>query len=399
MKKTTFFCIFLLIFSLSILIFPPAASAEDLSDTGNIYCQVYETSANNYVNTSYFDSSTNTFSADYSLFSNSGLQRIKFYVNKSEIEEQNPSSIIQYRWESPSGEVLGYTNEIVLYRDLNEAKNLNLLVQAGNSRVSLIVTINNIPTQYDINLLISDTSNTVSLQTYCSGNLNGTIYKNSPEITFNAIIPTTTTSNISWYIKTPQETKYNFVTNASTYTFKPSEVLNKYNGYGTYNVMAIGTLGQKTFYSQIYTINSKQNSLVLGPGHVTIKSTETQNTMASVQAFTYSLSSSTIVVEDLDFNNIYWYINNVKVATGETYTYEPTTTDKFSVSVKYYDGVTPLSSTQVIAKIEQSPRNTGTYIYILAIVGIVAILSGILTISIIISNKKRDVVWWKNNHN
>lgn len=394
MKKITILSIFLLIFSFSILIFPKESHAEiNVSDV-NIDCS-YSTMGTTYASAgNLFNTQNNTFTADYSLFESLGSIR---FVATTNLEGETFS----YEWSVAStGDVIKTNNQLDLYKyiEINDASGtIKPLITVGTTRYVLKIT-NTSSGQYlqlPIVINITDSSNTLKILTNNTSISPTTNYTpNSNNFYFFATLPTSAQHKVLWYLKTPNSSSFENVSTGINYTFDCSTTINGSNGFGQYKIMAIATLNSKPpYYSNIFTINTAPEELVAPAETFSIKGTKVKNTQAGIEAFKYELSSNSVNINSLNFNNIHWYINGIKTAQGISFIYEPTTTDTYKVSVKYDNGTASLTSIDPLATIEQTPKSTNTYLLYIGIASAIAILGIILFVSIKISNKKRDVVW------
>ena len=390
MKKIAIFSVFLLILSFSVLIFPNSTYAKIDNYTISITCDVQGALSDSYT------FSANKFTADYSIFADNGS--ITFTASAVSNLENPEDDQIEYQWLNSDKKVISESENLILYKSIS-ALNLDGQIiqtdyrttQSNYQSVYVLVVLNKTKNQKDeilVSVSISDENKLLEMQSL-SSNIPATVYNQSEDISFYAIVPTLANNEVNWFIKYPNSTSFELMASGNKCVFSPSALINPKIGYGEFKVIAICKTSSKTFYSKTYTINSQPSAFVYdGPGSIAILNTKIENSKAKIEAFVYSLSKTT----NMDYSNIYWYINGESVAVGDSFVYEPTSTDKYKVSVKYKDPNTGVLS-EILDSHDEAPQTTDTHILILAILACVAVLSGILAISIVVTNKKRDVVW------
>lgn len=386
MKKYAIFCLFSLILCVSPFILQNKVYAELVGYTINISSQIANDNSGQYVDTDKFNSATNTFTADYSYFIETGS--ISFIGSATASEETTTQPSFTYEWKNSAGDLLTNSSNLVLYKNATTTAQSLILIGETKYVFTIKNTADNSSEQKVITVKITDSSNTCDLHMFIP-TIPAEVSNASSELKFSAKLPIVNGSVVNWYLKTPNGSAYNLVqANSEEYSFLPSELVNNKNGFGTYKIMAIGyNKNTKTYYySTDYEITGTEATKNLVTSDYTIAVRVIDNTRANVEAYEYSLTNSS----NLNCENIVWYINNIKYATGGTFIYEPSDTDAYKVVAKYKKTDGTITE---IATHRQEPNATGTEQLIIYIAVAVAVLSAIFATSIIITNKKRDVVW------
>ncbi len=191
---------------------------------------------------------------------------------------------------------------------------------------------------------------------------------------------------INWYLKTPSSSTFNFYSSGESCTITPSELINSKNGFGNYKLYASAQTSGVLYTSKIINFIAKANDPKSDANSYSITSKVINNSKAELEAFQFTLKNAD--TDCLDFNKIIWYVNNVKMGKGETFSYEPTTSETFTVSAKYQKAnMVDLSETSI------TPKTTGSLKLIISICACVVVISSIFAIYVVRLNKKRDVVW------
>lgn len=378
MKKIPFFSLFLLIFSFLVVFFNAPTHAEIEGYEFSVKCEIYSPLNSDYIASENFNQQTNTLTCDYADIETNG--NILFSINN--YNSQHQEGQFSYIWKTTSGDTISSSNELIIYKNLLSNNPNAPIIKHGETRYVLTVKETQTGNTKDIvvRLVITDTTSSVKMQTV-STEIPAHVTDTNANITFQATIPTLQKNNIVWYLKAPNQTTFKPISNGNTYIFAPSETINFKNGYGVYKIMAIGTTANQTYYSKTYLINGEAQVITIGEGIYNIKVNKVTNTKTSIQAFKYSINNPENMITD----NICWYVNGIKIANGESFVYEPTTTDEYKVVAKY--------NGQQLASVIEVPEPTNTYVLFIIIGVGVLILTIILISSIKISNKKRDVVW------
>ncbi len=386
MKKYTIFCLFLLILCLSPCIFQNDVYAELEGYTINISSQIANDSSGQYVDTDKFNSATSTFTADYSDFIETGS--ISFIGSATASEETTTTPTFTYEWKNSAGDLLTNSSNLVLYKKATTTDQSLILIGETKYVFTIKNATDNTSEQKVITVKITDSNNTCDLHMFLP-TIPAEVTNASSDLKFSAKLPIVNGSAINWYLKMPNGTAYNSVqSNSEKYTFRPSELVNNKNGFGIYKIMAIGynKNTKSYYYSTEYEILGTEATKNLITSDYTIAVRVIDNTRANVEAYEYSLTNSS----NLNCENIVWYINNIKYATGSAFIYEPSDTDAYKVVAKYKKTDGTITE---IATHRQEPNATGTEQLIIYILVAVAVLSAIFATSIIVTNKKRDVVW------
>lgn len=385
MKKIVFFCLFLLTIAISIPAMPQKASADIAGYSISFSAKIYNDSTGQYLDASGFNSATSVFTADYSDFlGNSSIT----FTGKEVPSDQNPSSkTFVYKWQSATGKVVSHSANLTLYKTSNWFD--TQLISFGETRYKLTITDEQGNTlEKAISVRITDNLNACKLFTY-DPIIPAEVNSLSEPLEFSAKLPIVNGTSINWYVKKPNSANYILAeTNKEQFVFDPAVMVNNQNGFGEYQVLAIAQNKntKKYYYSKTYFINAVEKATSINQEEYKIISKVINNTKAKIEAFKYSIQNS----ENLNVENIYWYLNDVRVATGETFTYEPTTTDVYKIIAKYK------KSDNAIVEIgthRETPNATGTLELILVLLACGVVLSAIFATSIIVTNKKRDVIW------
>lgn len=385
MKKIVFFCLFLLSFAILMPIFPQHAAADISGYSINFTAKSYNSNTGEYLDAEGFNPATSVFAADYSDIANAGS--ITFIGKEVAIGEEATSKTFTYKWQSASGQIMSNSSNLTLYKTATEYD--TPLIAVGETRYKLTITdeSNNI-LEKAISVRITDTYNSCSLCTF-DPIIPAEINSSSTPLVFGAKLPIVNGTSINWYLKTSKSTNYVLMAaNKEQFVLDPSSTINNQNGFGTYQIIAIAynKNTKQYYYSKTYSLNTIERSTSIDQSQFKIVSNVVNNTKAKIEAFSYSIENS----ENLNVENIIWYLNDIRVGTGETFTYEPTTTDAYKISAKYKKSDNAIVE---IGTLREVPGATGTLELILWILAGVAVLSAIFAASIIITNKKRDVVW------
>ena len=190
---------------------------------------------------------------------------------------------------------------------------------------------------------------------------------------------------INWFIKTPNSSTFDLFYENGNCKIEPAKLINSDNGFGTYKIYASAQSSSVLFTSKIIYFKGIAGELNDSSDYKIIKNI-INNTKSDLEAYTFSLENA---IEDcLDFNKILWYINDIKYGKGRSFSYEPTTSEPFVISVQYQG-----PALVKLSELSVTPKTTGTLKLILFILGGVLVLSTIFMISVKTLNKKRDVVW------
>ena len=369
MKKTYILLIFLLFFSVVALTNVKNAYAD-----GPTTFDVVFTS-----NKEGFNTINNTLTFDYAeLTSGTSFVTITASVNNHEIDE------FDFEWKNESAEILSETEELQLDKTNDDKK---YLIMVGESKFTLTISPKNSTVKQQKIVVIKVTDNNEKCKMFISrDNSQTNINASTAEINISAILPITAKHTINWYVKTPISNTYSLaLAKSSDFVFDPKVYITPDNGFGYYNIIATATDSKnKVYYSSTIKYNAVPERSDVDIIYE-IVSQKAKNTRANVQATTYTLSS----LKGLDPTYIFWYVNDVRMCSGAAMTYEPDKTDEYVVTAKYQQG----TSLFVLATVTTKPLPTNIHVYVLCGVGVLLAITGIFAASIIITNKKRDVVW------
>lgn len=384
MKKMHFFAIFLLIATIFTFCPKQIAYGELNGYTINVFAQFATGSSGNYSDCENFNAVTNTLLEDYSTFGTNG----SLIFTGQAVANGKANSTLAYEWKTPSGAVLTNSSSLILYKNAENPEQPLIMIGETKYVLTITNTQDNSFSQIVVTTKITDTSSTCQLLTY-TPTIPAEVNSLSDNLSFSAKLPIVNGTTINWYLKTPNSSSFNIVkSNVENYVFTTSSIINNANGFGTYKLMAIAynKNTKNSYYSKTIEINGVETAKTIVQADYTINVKKVDNTKANIEAFYYTLSNST----NLNEQNIFWYINSTRMHSGSSFTYEPLNTDAYKIIVKYQKADGTLIE---LSNLKQEPATTGTYILIIYIGVAVVILSTILAISIIITNKKRDVVW------
>ena len=382
MKKINIFLLILLIFSCFIVFNNKNTFAE------NNY--TIKISTNAIHNTEQTNLAEGKFEADYT-----SNNIISFVAKAYDGEQELLGLDLNYTWYDITNEenpiMLSTTDTLTL--DKTYTTSGTHIIYVGEKSYQVKVSGPNISDfSFNLTVNITDTTNQIiitSLNKPLGVNQYGEyiIAKNTEYFEINALIATKSKvdTTINWFLKTPNSSSFVLIAEGPTCPLSPNNIISSANGYGTYKIYA-GAQTSSVFYSsKMITFKATASNLNQSQTY-NISSKTIDNSKAEVEAFVFTLSNASM--EGIDFSKIIWYINNQKFASGESFTYEPTSNETFIVEAKYQGAsLTPL------ALLETTPKSTGTLKLILIIAGVVAILTTIFGISVKVLNKRRDVIW------
>ena len=379
MKKLHIFMIFALIFSFGFAFFNMQNVKADSNYNIKITTDAICDPSTNY-NT--FDFSIG-YSKNDALFFEASL-----YDNDTKLDLTN----LKYVWKLES------TNEIVCQEkiySLNKeySENQNSIMMLGKRNYTVEISNDTISKNIKFSIDIIDDANheviITQANTTLATNENGAyvLSNKTPDFTIKAILSKTKVDcTINWFLKTPNSNTFNMFIQNGDCIIKPSELITSKNGFGIYKLYASAQSSSILFTSKTIYFEATAGELADDVSKYKIVKTIINNSKSDLEAFTFTVSNAN--EDGLDFDKIYWYVNNEKLGKGESFSYEPTSTAPISIKVEY-QGANLIS----LDEIEVSPRTTGTLKLLLYILGVVVVLSVIFTISVKRINKKRDVVW------
>lgn len=370
MKKTYILLIFLLFFSTVMLV-----------NTKNVYADGPTTFDITFTsNKPNFNTINNTLTFDYGELGSSNA-----YVSVTAEISNHETNEFDFEWKNESAEVVSTNNQLLLYKQ-NSNKKITILV--GESKFTLVVSLKNSTVKQQKIVVIKVTDNNDKCKMFLTSNNSQTnIDTSTPPIEISAFMPITAKHSINWYVKTPNSNTYKLATaKSATFSFDPGEYITGENGLGDYLIVATATDSKnKVYYSSAIKYNATPERSDVDIIYE-IVSQKAKNTRANVQATTYTLNST----NGLDPTKIFWYVNDTRICSGESMTYEPDKTDEYTVTAKYQQGTNMFVLATTMAK----PLPTNIYVYVLCGAGVLLAITAIFAISIAVTNKKRDVVWW-----
>lgn len=388
-KRILILLVFAIFLSLSAVDFVQARAEEETSPVTISVAGGYE---------QYFNRDELVFNAEYSVFGSAGA--LTFTAS-------NISNAYTYVWQTKDGTPITQTATLRLIKELNAEtatnitnENLSLnLILVGTMQYRLVATHikNNTTITKNLTVTITQNSEKYNISTYCPFPSSSALTKVTDRFKMYAFLPTTKAYSITWYLKMPNGVSYEVLArNVNILEVNPSELINDENGYGAYKIYVVATEKSttgKSFASEVYTFSAISSDVTIEGNSYKIVAKEVRNSKTKIQAFEYSITETkdgVASVSALDPNRILWYVRFELVTRGRTFTYEPTTTAVYHVSVKYIDNDGNLIQ---LASHRAEPKSTGTGVLLLVIIPVALALVGIFAISVVIINKKRDVLW------
>lgn len=298
-----------------------------------------------------------------------------------------------YEWKDVSTNVVVCTSGVFELNKLYSTDTKNLL-SIDEKTYKLTVKGNSIDQSVDFKVNIIDDVNGQIILTNVSRplevNVDGS-YKISNKVStfqLKAVLSKAKVDcTINWYLKTPNSSTFNlYAQDNSSCTITPSELIGSDNGFGLYKFYACAQTSSVLYTSKMIYFEATAGELNSNLNVYTITQKTINNTKSDLEAYTYTLEHAKD--DCLDFNKIIWFVNGKKLGTGESFSYEPTTTATYVVTAQYQG-----ANLVELSSIETTPRSTGALKLALYILGGVAIISIIFAISVKVINKKRDVVW------
>lgn len=381
MKKLHIFMIFALIFSFGFVFFNmqnvKADSNYNIKITTDAICE-----ANTDLNTYNFHIG---YSKNDAVFFEADL-----YDNDTKLDLTD----LSYVWKNATtNETICQERILSFKKDFSE--NQNNILMIGEKRISVSITNGSgtikLDRTFSVDIIDDANHEVIITKTDSEIETNATgaflINNKTPDFTIKAIVSTTKKDcTINWFLKTPNSNTYNMIVQNGDCVIKPRELITSYNGFGTYKLYASAQSSSILYTSKTIYFEATAGELSSDISKYRIVKTIINNSKSDLEAFTFTVSNAS--EDGLDFNKLFWYVNNEKLGKGESFSYEPTSTAPISVKVEY-QGANSIS----LDELEVSPRTTGTLKLLLYILGVVVVLSIIFTISVKRINKKRDVVW------
>lgn len=341
-----------------------------------------------YTDTSTHSQSTlegDTYTRDYSTIYQNQNYLISFVANVT-----GDNGDLSYVWRDSNNVELSNNKTLTLYRwqQLNPDSPNVILVGRSTYTLTATKTVNGQTSTEQKKITVNITDDTNVLTTAKIGTKKvapTTVNAETESFDFYNFLPIANTYTTSWLLKAPNSNQYEVASEEKSFTFNPAKIINAQNGYGDYILMTKSVDSRKnTFYSNEFRIQATPLQFLARDSYE-IQSSIIANSKANVEAFEFTINNQ----DTLNPENLYWYINNVKICSGFKLIHEPTNTEAFRVTVKYRNEGSLTELTTITTK----PEATGMGVLIGVIVGSVALLSAILAFSIIKQNKKRDVIW------
>lgn len=382
MKKVHIFLIFALFFSFSFVFF----NTSNVGAEGNYNIRittdaVYRPETNLDTLNFYFD------------FSQNNVINFEAHIYDG-LEELNVSNLT-YSWiDLSSSTVICNEKTLSLTKEyFNDTKTIILI---GTRKYQLTVNGEAFKKDITISVEILDDTNSQNIITEFSRPLETNsageyvINNKTSEFTIKGFLADAKVNGtINWFLKTPNSATFDMFIQNGDCVIKPNELITSKNGFGLYKLYAsVSTQSSPILYTSktIYFYASAGTPDESNMSKYKIITTIIGNSKSDLEAFTFTLDHAS--EDGLDFNKIIWLINDEKLGIGESFSYEPTKGEPITVKVQYQG-----ANLATLDEITTTPRTTGTLKLLLYILGTVAVLSIIFTISLRRINKKRDVVW------
>lgn len=379
MKKLQFFIIFAIFLSFSFVFFNVKTVKADGNYTIKITTDAICTSETeldlNYFNIGYSQNNIINFSAE-------------IFEDGTKLN----SSDLTYKWYIYNTDTIICTNQVfTLKKEFSE--NLNNVIMLGERKYTLNISGTNFNKDVHFSIDIVDDSSHEIILTKLSRPLETNdqgayvVTNKTSKFTIQALLSKAKVDcTINWYLKTPNSSTYDMVVINGDFVVDPSKIITSENGFGTYKIYASAQSSSTLYTSKTIYLEAVAGELSTDLSKYTINKTIIKNSKSELEAFKFTLDNAD--KDGLDYNRIVWFLNNKKVAIGQNFSYEPTTSETFVVSVQYQN-----ANLVFLDETQTTPHTTGTLKFVLYIAGAVIVLSAIFAISVKRLNKKRDVVW------
>ena len=299
---------------------------------------------------------------------------------------------LTYTWTDVTNEdnktVLSNNSKLALDKICSETG--SHLIYVGTKHYQISITGSGVEISQTLTVDITDTSNQIIVTKMSEPfgmDASGAylIDKNSVPFQVQSILSKLKVDcTTNWFLKTPNSSSFDLLASGNVCSLSPASLVTSTNGFGEYKLFAGAQSSSILYTSEIITFKASAGTVVPENYHITSKVVD--NSKAEVQAFTYTLENASL--DGIDFSKVIWYVNGVRQAKGETFTYEPTNNEKYVVEVKYKG-----ASLTSLGTIETTPKSTGTLKMILFIAGGVAVISVIFGLVVKAFNKRRDNIW------
>ncbi len=347
-----------------------------------IECSVYDQTAQLTLNCEYATPSALTLEYDDTLKNQllESFQPITFTVTPNYLDWLDNSQTITYEWTLNSKVITNQTsNTFTLTEDMIAVGEYTISVIVPSTTLQASETIT-IGTEIDYIVKIAHDS---SLDIY---------YEDPHPINFSASIPVQDSYEIDWYVKTSDSSVYEYEQTSQNFGFQ-------YITPGEYKVFAVARLNSNSYYSPVQVVTIHPQKVQGQTLNLIIVENVIENKYTGLTSYEFSIQSQdeNISVEDYFLpSQIEWYVKDtseqlpVRAQVGYTFTFNPTETQEYIITLSTRDGGTtiPLVQTSV------TPRRVGQvvdiWIYIIIAVAVILIIG---VASIIISNKAREKIW------
>lgn len=379
MKKLQFFIIFAIFLSFSFVFFNVKTIKADgdytIKITTDAVCTKDTNLDLNYFNIGYSQNDIIQFSAEV-------------FEGDTELD----SNDLTYKWSVFGTETIVCTNSVfTLKKEFSE--NSQEIIMLGEKKYTLNISGTNFNKDVHFSIDVVDDASHEIILTKISRPLETNdqgayvVTNKTSKFTIQALLAKTKVDcTINWYLKTPNSSSYDMVVLNGDFIVDPSKIITSENGFGTYKIYASAQSSSVLFTSKTICLEAVAGELSTDLVKYKITKTVIKNSKAELEAFKFTLDNAN--EDGLDYNRIVWYLNNQKVAIGQNFSYEPTTSESFVVSVQYQN-----ANLVFLDETQTTPHATGTLKFVLYIAGAVAVLSAIFAISVKRLNKKRDVIW------
>lgn len=205
---------------------------------------------------------------------------------------------------------------------------------------------------------------------------------------------------VVWYRKTPNSTSYIKISTGDSYTVNIDNQAPNVYGYGEYSYIAVATTSTSnaTYVSEPISITLIASEIEETAKYY-IQKESAPNTKSDTEAFKLSLVSEDGSPVYLNEKNIIWVVvgsntSESVIGTGLSTIFEPQLSGTYLIDVKITSSEYPQGRSLLTEGKLQLISNANSTLKILMYVGIaVGVMALGLVISIIITTKKRELIW------
>lgn len=201
-----------------------------------------------------------------------------------------------------------------------------------------------------------------------------------------------------WFRKTPNSTCYTKIKDGKSYTVEILNEAPQTNGYGIYSYIAVATT---TTTNSVYV--SEPMEITISPSDYVqttkyyVKKESIPNSRSDAEAFRLTLMSESEEAIYLDQSKIVWVVvgsnTNSVIGTGLSAEFQPQTSGTYIVDVKLNMDNGESRSILTDGRIQIISTVNAAYKIILWVGISIAVMGIALTVSIIVTTKKREIIW------